>query len=112
MVVVAVELPEDGVVALAEPLLGAAAAGAEVVPVAEEAAPVVLGARTAVGFTEENCRRLEEAAARAAVLGGAPARAAAGTPRCDPRRLALARGLLMSDTSGANGERSGAACFG
>ena len=100
---VVVELPEEGAVVVAEPSPGADADGAEVVPIGEAGPPVpgVLGARTAVGFAEEDAAAFEDGmGALAAPIGAAPAGAAAPAPARDPGWVAPARGSTMPDTTG------------
>ena len=100
---VVVELPDEGAVVVAEPVPGAEAAGATVVPGGEAGplAPAVLGALFAVEFAEEDGAVLENATgALDAPVSVAPAGAAARAPGCDPGWVAPATGLAMVGASG------------
>src|SRR5436305_1170628 len=99
--VVVVDPPEDGVLVVAEPLPGAEAAGAEVGPVAEAAAPAprVVGALP-VDVEEDGPGLEKEASPRAALVCGVAAGAAASTPGRNAGWLASAREPVMPDTSG------------
>jgi hypothetical protein len=98
---VVVEVPRDGAVAVVL-CAGAEAVGAEDVPVGEAAlGPEALDALTAVEFAQEDAPGVEEeVVSPGAPFGGAPAGAAARTPRGNPGSAATTSGFLMPDTSG------------
>jgi len=100
---VVVELPDEGAVVVAEPVPGAEAAGATVVPGGEAGppAPAMLGALIAVGLTVKDVALLEDATgALDAPVGVAPAAATAPAPGCDPGWAAPATGSAMLGASG------------